>query len=114
KYKESLAAYDAYARTCQKCGLEVAPLVAHTDAVAGRFDEARAELRVAQGAMASKIVSPEDVGIALVALGQRGDALRILRRVTPKMAFYPTIAMDPRMDPVRNDARFRAFTQGPA
>jgi DNA-binding winged helix-turn-helix (wHTH) protein/tetratricopeptide (TPR) repeat protein len=114
KYKDALAAYDQYAQSCDKCRLEVAPLIAHTDAVAGRFDEARAQLRVARGAMASKIVAPEDVGVALVALGQREDALRILQRVTPKMQYYPSIAMDPRMDPVRNDKRFRAFTQGPA
>ena len=114
KYQESLAAYDAYGRTCSTCRLEIAPLVAHTDAVAGHFEEARAQLRVARGAMAKKIVDPEDIGIALVAMGQREDALRMLRSVTPKMGYYSTIAMDPRMDPVRNDARFRAWTRGPA
>jgi len=113
RYPEALDAYKAYAETCGRCRLEVAPLMAHTYAAAGRYDDARAQLQVAQTAMARKIADPEDVVMALVALGKRDDALRILQRESRK-SMDATLAMDPRMDPVRKDARFRQWTQGPA
>jgi DNA-binding winged helix-turn-helix (wHTH) protein/Flp pilus assembly protein TadD len=113
RYPEALDAYKAYAATCERCRLEVAPLMAHTYAAASRYDDARAQLQIAQTAMARNIADPEDVVMALVALGKRDDALRILQRESRK-SMDATLAMDPRMDPVRKDARFRQWTQGPA
>lgn len=113
RYPDALEAYESYAATCERCRLEVAPLMAHTYAAAGRYDEARAQLQIAQTAMARNIADPQDVVMALVALGKRDDALRILQRESRK-SMDATLAMDPRMDPVRKDARFRQWTQGPA
>jgi hypothetical protein len=45
-------------------------------------------------------------------MGRRVDALRILRDA--KLEYRQFIAIDPRMDPVRHDSRFREYVQGPA
>ncbi len=63
--------------------------------------------------MGSDGVDPKDVITALVAMGRRTDALDMLRRAQ-HMALGGVLAIDPRMDPVRADSRFRPFTQGPA
>jgi DNA-binding winged helix-turn-helix (wHTH) protein/tetratricopeptide (TPR) repeat protein len=112
-YREAIATYKTYASSCKTCAVASAPYLAH--AYAGSHEYAQAEhlLRVAQAGVATDRVDPGDMVPALIALGRRNDALRILREA--KMADYRAfIAIDPRMDPVRNDARFRDLVQGPA
>jgi hypothetical protein len=46
-------------------------------------------------------------------MGRRNDALHMLERAQ-RSEFGGMLAIDPRMDPVRGDVRFRPFTQGPA
>jgi DNA-binding winged helix-turn-helix (wHTH) protein/Tfp pilus assembly protein PilF len=106
-------AYKRYANSCAGCQAEASALLAHLYAVSHDYADAASELRIAQAGMASDKVDPEDVVTALVALGRRNDALRLLQRAN-HLELGGVLAIDPRMDPVRKDARFRPFTQGPA
>lgn len=112
-YKEAIAAYDKYATSCKSCRVAVAPYLAHAYAAAHEYVRAAELLRVAQAGLAQDRVDPGDMVPALIAMGRRSDALRILRE--PKLDDYRAfLAIDPRMDPVRHDARFRDLVQGPA
>ncbi|MHB1551128.1 MAG: hypothetical protein ACYCX6_08060, partial [Vulcanimicrobiaceae bacterium] len=88
--------------------------LAHVYAKMHRFGKAKAQLAIAQAGIASRRVDPEDVVMAFIAMGERNEALRLLQDGGHKDFDRPMIAIDPRMDPVRGDARFRAWTQGPA
>ena len=112
-YKEAISAYDTYASSCKSCRIAVAPYLAHVYAAAHEYERAAQLLRVAQAGLAQDRVDPGDMIPALIAMGRRSDALRILREA--KLADYRAfLAIDPRMDPVRHDARFREYVQGPA
>jgi tetratricopeptide (TPR) repeat protein len=112
-YPAAIDAYRRYAHSCAACRAEAAALLAHAYAATHAYGNALTELRIAQAGMAADRVDPEDVITALVAMGRRNEALEILRRAQ-RARFDAVLAIDPRMDPVRRDARFRPFTQGPA
>jgi DNA-binding winged helix-turn-helix (wHTH) protein/tetratricopeptide (TPR) repeat protein len=112
-YHAATAAYETYARSCASCRLQAAALLAHVYAASHDYVDAAVQLRIAQAGMAKNRVDPEDVVTALVAMGRRNEALQMLRRAH-RSNFSGVLAIDPRMDPVRHDARFRQFTQGPA
>ncbi len=112
-YRAAVAAYEKYGNSCSACRPEAAALLAHAYAASHDYVNAAAQLRIAQAGMASDRVDPEDVITALVAMGKRSEALQILRRAQRSL-LTGMLAIDPRMDPVRDDARFRQFTQGPA
>jgi tetratricopeptide (TPR) repeat protein len=109
--RHAIAAYDRYASSCRVCRVEAAPLLAHAYAASHRYIEAEVQLRIAQAGMAAKSVDPEDIVTALVAMGRRNEALEMLRDEKYNSA---VLAIDPRMDPVRDDKRFRQFVQAPA
>ena len=111
-YKEAIAAYDSYASSCRSCPTAVAPYLAHVYAVTHQYARAERLMRVAQAGLANDRVDPVDMVPTLIAMGRRTDALRILRDA--KIEYRAMIAIDPRMDPVRHDARFREYVQGPA
>ncbi len=112
-YARAIQAYRTFAGKC-RCRAEAAALLAHVYAKMHRFGKARAQLAIAQAGIASRRVDPEDVVMAFIAMGERNEALRLLQDGGHKDFDRPMIAIDPRMDPVRGDARFRAWTQGPA
>lgn len=112
-YREAVASYERYGKSCSSCSEEAAALLAHVYAVTHDYPDAVAQLRIAQAGMAEDRVDPEDVITALVAMGRRNDALDMLKRAQ-RSKLSGILAIDPRMDPVRGDARFRPFTQGPA
>lgn len=112
-YRSAIASYQRYANSCAQCRPEAAALLAHVYAASHDYGDAAAQLRIAQAAMRSDRVDPEDVITALVAMGRRTEALEMIKRARHSM-FAGILAIDPRMDPVRRDARFRQFTQGPA
>ncbi len=112
-YARAIQAYRTFAGKC-KCRAESAALLAHVYAKMHRFGKAKAQLAIAQAGIASRRVDPEDVVMAFIAMGERNEALRLLQEGGHKDFDRPMIAIDPRMDPVRGDARFRAWTQGPA
>jgi DNA-binding winged helix-turn-helix (wHTH) protein/tetratricopeptide (TPR) repeat protein len=111
-YKAALAAYNSYASSCSSCRVASAPFFAHLYAVSHQYARAERLLRVAQAGVAKDRVDPGDMVAPLIAMGRRADALRILRAA--KLEYRAFIAIDPRMDPVRHDARFREYVQGPA
>lgn len=112
-YRSAISAYQKYGNSCTACRPEAAALLAHAFAASHDYLNAAAQLRIAQAGMASDRVDPEDVITALVAMGKRNEALGMLKRAQ-RSIFTGMLAIDPRMDPVRGDARFRQFTQGPA
>lgn len=112
-YRQAIRSYDAFASSCSSCAIEAAPFLAHAYAASHQYAQAEHMLRVAQAGMAQRRVDPVDVITALVALGRRTDALRILHDAK-RGSYRAMLAIDPRMDPVRHDARFRPYIQGPA
>ncbi len=111
-YRAAIAAYQTYGRTCAECHFDAAALLAHVYGVTHDYAHAQEELQQAQRGVASRQTSPENVVLALLAMGRKNDALHMLR--SAKMyETSPLLAIDPRMDPVRGDARFRQYTQGP-
>jgi DNA-binding winged helix-turn-helix (wHTH) protein/Flp pilus assembly protein TadD len=109
--REAIAAYRRYGSSCSTCRNEAAALLAHAYAASHRYADAQIQLRIAQRGIASRSVDPEDLITALVAMGRREEALHILRDA--KHEDDAVLAIDPRMDPVRHDARFRSYTQSP-
>ena len=111
-YPDAVRSYKTFGRSCAECGAEAAALLAHAYAAMHNDVAAQAELGLAQAAMSTQQVDPEDIVTALVAMGRRSEALRMLqehRRALVRGA----LAIDPRMDPVRGDARFRPYMQAP-
>ncbi|HEY9179642.1 MAG TPA: winged helix-turn-helix domain-containing protein [Candidatus Baltobacteraceae bacterium] len=112
-YRAAISAYRRYASSCTTCRPEAAALLAHVYAASHDYSDAAGQLRIAQAGMADDRVDPEDVITALVAMGRRNEALHMLQRAR-HWQLGGILAIDPRMDPVRGDSRFRPFTQGPA
>lgn len=113
QYRSAVVAYEHYAAACTNCRPEAAALLAHVYAASHDYIDAAAQLRIAKQGMAADRVDPEDVITALVAMGRRTEALQTILRAQ-RSQLGGMLAIDPRMDPVRRDARFRPFTQGPA
>lgn len=113
RYPAAIAAYSTYGRSCRQCSAEAAALLAHAYAASGEYSRARAELRLAQAGIASRSVDPEDLITALIAMGRKNAALRLLQHARGR-SFDKLLALDPRMDSVRYDPRFRKYTRGPA
>lgn len=111
-YHRAAHSYENFARTCG-CPTEVAALLAHVYAKMHRFGAAHDQLLIVQAGIASKRIDPQDVVVAFIAMGRRDEALRLLRAERGEFN-VKLLALDPRMDPVRDDARFRNWTQGPA
>lgn len=112
-YRSAVTVYERYASSCTTCRPEAAALLAHVYAAMHDYGNAAVQLRIAQAGMADDRVDPEDVITALVAMGRRAEALHMLQRAR-HWQIGGMLAIDPRMDPVRGDSRFRPFTQGPA
>lgn len=112
-YKKAIEAYDRYAAMCSQCKAEAAAFLAHAYAACGRYADAQRELRIAQAGLAHQRVDPDNLATALIALGRRDEALHLLHDAN-RDKYNAMLAIDPRMDPVRHDARFRPYIQGPA
>jgi DNA-binding winged helix-turn-helix (wHTH) protein len=96
----ALEAFRRLGADCAKCRPEAAALTAELYAHANRFAEARAELTIAEQDV--KAVMPDDLALALAALGERATALSWLRR-TKGPFLRAEIAADPRFAALRND-----------
>lgn len=111
-YASAISAYTTFGRSCTQCRGEAAALLAHAYAVMHNDAAAQAQLSMAQQALATQPVDPEDVVTALVAMGRRTEALHVLKHDSNQLV-RGALAIDPRMDPVRGDARFQPYMQSP-
>jgi DNA-binding winged helix-turn-helix (wHTH) protein/tetratricopeptide (TPR) repeat protein len=111
-YRDAVAAYQTYGESCARCRLQAAALLAQVYAATHEYARAQAELAVAEHGVAARRIAPDNVVAALAAMGRRDEALRILREVK---AAEPgaLLAIDPRMEALHGDVRFRQFLQGP-
>lgn len=110
-YGRALSAVDRMGTACSGCAAYAGVLRAYVYARMHRSADARAALRAARNGGKE---TASDVAFVLVALDARDEALAALRKLTyhdPANAVL--LALDPRLDPVRGDARFRAWTRMP-
>ncbi|HLX26358.1 MAG TPA: winged helix-turn-helix domain-containing protein [Candidatus Cybelea sp.] len=102
---DRVRALDAFHRlgdSCTKCRAQAAALMAELYARSNRIAEAREQLAIAQAH--SDKVSPDDLAVALAAIGERATALSWLRR-TKGEYIRAEIASDPRFALLRTDPR---------
>ena len=90
-------------------------LEARTLALMGRPEQARARLVAAQSAARKQELDPLAMAAALIALGQRDQAMKWLRSY-PRSDYFEVVwlHLDQRLDAVRNDPRFNALLGGPS
>jgi DNA-binding winged helix-turn-helix (wHTH) protein/Tfp pilus assembly protein PilF len=110
-YVRAIASFETLAAKCPKCASEAAALLAH--AYAMNHDLVRAHAEFARARSDRKNVSLEDLAVAQAAIGDRNGALALLRSASGDYS-RKLIALDPRLDAFRDDARFRSFIQKPA
>ncbi|HZZ66347.1 MAG TPA: tetratricopeptide repeat protein, partial [Candidatus Baltobacteraceae bacterium] len=113
-YPAAIASYKKYAATCTYCSFDAAALLAHVYAITHDDVRAQEQLKRAERGIALRKAPLDDVAVALAAMGRKDDAMAMLRKATheePGAAGF--LAVDPRMDALRGDARFRQVTQGP-
>ena len=109
-FAPALAVYDRLARTGTDPA-SIAALRAHVLARMGRVADARRAIAQARGGPAGGDLR-EGLVLAFIALGERDRALVLLRGLrTRDRMDAARLALDPRLDPVRDDARFRAWTR---
>jgi DNA-binding winged helix-turn-helix (wHTH) protein/Flp pilus assembly protein TadD len=116
-YGRAFAAFARYARHCEGCGSEEASLRAYAFAHMREPDAARAALRTALRALSVAPHAGKDgvlvqIAFVFVALGDRAralDALRTAQHAWPAEGLV--VAAEPRLDPVREDPRFRSWTR---
>lgn len=114
KYAAAIASYRRFANRCAGCAGEVAALLAHAYASSGDLRRGEAQLALAQRKRGMDAADPGDIVLALIALNRRADALARLRQRAYTSAFKGDVALDPRLDPVRDDVRFRKYLKLPA
>ncbi|MDQ6930504.1 MAG: winged helix-turn-helix domain-containing protein [Candidatus Eremiobacteraeota bacterium] len=107
-YGAALKSFTAFGSAC-KCRAESTLLIAAVYARMGHRSEAMAA--VSDAIARARDLPMDEVAIAFIALGDRTRALSYMRRVRFKNHSERLfLALDPRLDPVRRDARFRLWT----
>jgi DNA-binding winged helix-turn-helix (wHTH) protein/Flp pilus assembly protein TadD len=108
-YSRAIESYKQYASACRtNCEAEGAALLAHAYAQQHHMPAARAELAFAM--QHARDVEPKDLAAAAAAVGDRGVALKLLRRMRGKMEWI-SVQNDARFDVLRGDAGFRELAQ---
>jgi len=88
-------------------------LLAYTYARAGRANDARGLLRELRQAPAGSYAPPVDLAAVYVALGESGEALRILSRgLDERDEEMMYMEVDPRYDPLRSNPGFASILSG--
>ena len=107
-YREAYASLQRFGELC-KCKAQTQLFIAGLYAKMGHAEDARAALNSALAGAHN--LPPDEVGIAFIQLGDRAHALSYMRHVHFKDHHERLfLALDPRMDPVRSDSRFRPWT----
>ena len=106
---QAIDSFQRFAAGCSKCRFEAAALLADAYARSNRLADARAQLAIAQAHRDQ--VSPDDLALALAAVGQRSVALSLLRGMHGDYLPYlrAEIADDPRFDSLRMDPQVAQF-----
>jgi tetratricopeptide (TPR) repeat protein len=105
-YDGAIRYFEALAR--RDTGPRAACELAWVYALAGRADEARAEL--ARARTSEGRVYPYDLALVFTALGRHDEALAALERgYDERDATMLNLRHDPRLDPLRTDPRFSAL-----
>jgi len=110
-YHAAIAAYELFGRTCEYCRYDAAALLAHVYAITHDYGRAQQQLKIAERGIPHNKVDSDNIAVALVAMGRKNDAFRILQVMKSEPSAL--LAIDPRMDGLRDDPRFRQFTQSP-
>ncbi|HVA33542.1 MAG TPA: winged helix-turn-helix domain-containing protein [Candidatus Baltobacteraceae bacterium] len=100
--EQALEAFRTMAQDCAACRARAAALLAELYARSNQIAAARAELAIAQAH--PKEVPPDDLAVALAAIGERGVALSWLRR-THSDFLRAEMANDPRFAVLRSDSQ---------
>jgi tetratricopeptide (TPR) repeat protein len=86
--------------------------VGYASARAGMKNDARATLARLAAASNTRYVSAYDVALIHIALGDRDEGLKWLERAYAEHSvMIAYLRVDPRLDPVRNDTRFKQLLQ---
>ncbi|MBV9737876.1 MAG: winged helix-turn-helix domain-containing protein [Candidatus Eremiobacteraeota bacterium] len=107
-YRGALASFARFGRSAHH-GADADLLIAELYAHMGRTHDSLLALQRARNA---RDVEPYQMAFVFIALGQRDRALQYMRAT--KMKSHEDrmwLALDPRLDPVRGDARFRRWVQ---
>ncbi len=107
-YRDAIGALKAFASSCRDCGPEADALLADVYARMHDVSRARSTLAIARRA-GGDTVSPADVAVALASMGQRAEALAWFSRLKRRDQVFA--ALDPRLDALRDDAKFREFAR---
>lgn len=103
-YVAAERAFRRLAAVCPGCRPEADALLAHAYATAGEAGQAVAAL--AQPKVLAS-ADPGDIAAALIAMNRRVEALRALRGFPKGEVAH--LSLDPRLDPVRRDPRFKKY-----
>lgn len=108
-YAGALATIARLSGLCAHCQADSHVMRAGVYARMGKSAAALAELQHAS--KLSRALPPDETALVFIALGDRTRALSYMRRVRFKAGEERTwLALDPRLDPVRRDPRFRMWT----
>jgi DNA-binding winged helix-turn-helix (wHTH) protein/predicted Zn-dependent protease len=107
-YRDAIVALRTFAASCRDCGPEADALLADVYARMHDVSRARSTLAIARRS-GGDTVSPADVAVALASMGQRAEAIAWFSRL--KRKYQVLAALDPRLDVLRDDAKFREFAR---
>ncbi|MBV9277966.1 MAG: winged helix-turn-helix domain-containing protein [Candidatus Eremiobacteraeota bacterium] len=107
-YRDALASFTRFGRSAHHIA-DAELLIAEVYARTGRTHDA---LAAVQRAQKYRSVEPYQMAFVFIALGQRDRALHYMSQTKSKSRDDRVwLAMDPRLDPVRGDARFRHWVK---
>jgi serine/threonine protein kinase/tetratricopeptide (TPR) repeat protein len=108
RYEDAL---DTYARALE---VERTPIllamIGHTYAIAGQREKAQQALDALREEAKVRYVSPYDLAVIHVGLGNQSEAMRTLRvAFDDRSSWMVFIEIDPRLDPLRDSVEFRSL-----
>lgn len=110
-YKEAIAAYQT-ARILSDAGAELLASLGYAYAVSGQKREAEAVIADLKKRSKQDYVPPYNIAEIYAGLGEKGLALEWLERAYDERSERLTwLKIDPRLDSIRSDARFRNLMQ---
>lgn len=107
EYGKAVDAYRSALQAVPKSAVMIANL-SHGLALAGQSDESRKLLDQLVSARSSRYIPPYWIAVCFLGLGEREEAIRWLATALEERCAWRTLlAVDPKLDPLRNHPRFR-------